>query len=226
MKRAIPPGGDVWIVHLSDADTVSDTLLVSDEDRARYGRILPLPRRRLFIFRRHVRDYVLRQYALHHKVRVDGASGKPYVLSRRGRQPLYFSTSASANVCAVGVSRRPLGLDVEASDRAIDMVEICDRFLPQFKRWSALRNHKDWMRHTALGAWCRTEAYGKLNGVPLHALLVNQEEAMDHCAARPRGSDALITGEGFVCAVSQAVPCEVSSVQQLTFARMLSDERR
>ena len=161
MKRAIPPGVDVWIVHLQDTDMVQDDLLVRDEDRARYNRIVPLQRRRQFIFRRHVRDYVLRQYASHHKVRIDGMSGKPYVLSRRGRQPMYFSTSASRDVCAVGVSRNPLGLDIEASDRPIDMVDICERFLPQFKRWSSFRHHKDWLRQAALGAWCRTEAYGK-----------------------------------------------------------------
>ncbi|WP_423391428.1 hypothetical protein [Burkholderia sp. LMG 21824] len=223
MSRAIPRGAEVWIVTLSDADPVCEPILIRDDDRARYGKIRLSRRRRLFAFRRHVREYVLRQYAPHHSIRMEGASGRPYLLSRRGRQPLYFSYAASGGICAVGISRCPLGLDVEAVDRPIDMVALCTRFFPGFPTWDGYSGHEEWLRKQAFGSWCRTEAYGKLSGIPLHALLVDRDRQMTRFVASRAGNDAVIYGQEFVCAISQRNRVRVDSVIQVPFSTILHE---
>ena len=87
--RAVPPAPsvDLWIVCLAENDTVSESLLADDGERARLSRILVPARRRSFLFRRVVRRHVLGQYLSGWRIE-HTPEGKPHIA---GAPPLHFS---------------------------------------------------------------------------------------------------------------------------------------
>ena len=187
-------GADLWIVSLRDSDEVPVCVLKRQEDRARYAQIVPLVRKRQFAFRRAVRDYVLRHYAEHYMVWHE-ASGKPQLVTLN--EPLHFSSSASADVCAIGVSRHAIGVDLESQKSKVDLVDLCKTYLSSFIRLNDIAEYSSFLPHLARCTWCRMEAYIKLYGITLHSVLSGQ-----HIPEQGH-SELIVAGENYVCVVSQ-----------------------
>ena len=106
-------------------------MLTRAEDRVRYTQIIPSRKKRNFAFRRATLDFVLNRYVDEYTL-MRSANGKPYVQTDGRMQPIYFSASASSNICAIGVSIAEIGIDVDSRNSSVDLLGICERFLPDF----------------------------------------------------------------------------------------------
>jgi phosphopantetheinyl transferase len=208
----LPDGTDVWIVRMGEGDGVSVDMLPRSEDRERYDQIVPPRRKRQFIFRRVALDYVLRHYVDDYTIERD-ANGKPYVGQAAGKLALYFSSSSSSGLCAVGVSRQPVGVDLEVRSQQVDINAICERYVPAFAGMSEVWKNSRIARQLALCAWCRTESYVKLHGLTLHAVLFKSGQGGDHASSE----DVVISGTDFVCVVSQHTHQGLKNIHHIGF---------
>lgn len=208
-------GTDVWIVRIGDGDGVSVDMLPRTEDRVRYDQIVPPRRKRQFIFRRVALDYVLRHYVDAYTIERD-ANGKPYVVQREGSAAVYFSSSSSSGLCAIGVSRQPIGIDLEARGQQVDINAICERYVPAFAGMSEVWKNSRIARQLALCAWCRTESFVKLHGLTLHAVLFKSGQG-DGCEA---SEDVVISGTDFVCVVSQHTHQGLKNLHHIGFEQV------
>jgi phosphopantetheinyl transferase len=221
----VPEGTDVWIVSIQDTDAVSVGMLAREEDRKRHAQILPPRRKRQFVFRRAVLDYVLRHYVPDYTIEHD-ANGKPHVRAAEGAAPVYFSASSSQHLCAVGVSRQQIGIDLEARSQQVDLVGICEKYVPAFSGMGPLWQNSRVARQLAMCAWCRTESTIKLHGLTLHAVLFqSQREGAAPLEPGPH-ADIVISGNDFVCVVSQAERIGLNNIYHLGFEQICHEHQQ
>jgi len=221
----VPEGTDVWIVSIKDSDAVSVQMLAREEERKRHEQIIPPRRKRQFVFRRAVLDYVLRHYVPDYAIEHD-ASGKPHVRAREGQARVYFSASSSQNLCAVGVSRQQIGIDLEARSQQVDLVGICEKYVPAFSGMVPLWQNSWVARQLAMCAWCRTESTIKLHGLTLHAVLFqSQREGTQPLDACPH-ADIVISGYDFVCVVSQVERIGLNNIYHLGFEQICHEQQQ
>ncbi|NRR31905.1 hypothetical protein HSX11_17165 [Oxalobacteraceae bacterium] len=220
-----PEGVDLWIVKLDDSDEVPRSALRRQDDLARHAQIVPPARKRQFAFRRAVRDYVLRQYVDQYAIRRD-ASGKPQLLAAGG--PLHFSASSSAGVCAIGVSRQAVGIDLECCGGKVDLAAVCERYVPGFARLGSAWKQGGLHDHLAMCAWCRTESYVKLHGLTLHDALAGRggQQILTGRATRPATSDMVVAGDDYLCVISQARHFGLNQLHHFGFERVRHASKR
>ena len=58
------------------------------------------------------------------------SAGKPTLLLPSAKQPIHFNTSYCDDMVVIGVSRQPLGIDIESVDRARFADKMMSRWLP------------------------------------------------------------------------------------------------
>jgi hypothetical protein len=222
MIRPAPSGVDVWIATLDEGDALSPEALGSTDDAARYKRIVPPARKRHFLFRRAVRKYVLDQYALKYGVK-ETRDQKPVLVTPGELTKVHFNTSASRQLCAIGVSDAPLGIDIEALPPRVNLAKICARFVPspEEEDWALASEALE--RHLATSLWCRLEAYVKLHGTRLHTMLFG-EGLMQTWLAGTDHRAALILGARYVCCISQRTEVLVKQVFHIDNAQLARGE--
>ena len=215
----VPRGVDLWVVTLADTDIVTKKMLKKTEDLTRYEQIIPQKRRRHFLFRRVVRDFVLGQYVTNYAVEKD-AAGKPYVIAQESQHRIHFSASSSAEICVIGVSGEELGVDVESRRQHVDMVGICERFVPGFAQIKNQFGIECLLRQLAMCAWCRIESFVKLRGHTLHAMLLEKEELMSGWLQQSHHTDVVVSARDYVCAISQANPFDIRNIYTINFSNI------
>jgi phosphopantetheinyl transferase len=221
----VPGGTDVWIVSIKDADAVSAQMLAREDDRKRYAQILPPRRKRQFVFRRAVLDYVLRHYVPDYAIAHD-TNGKPHVKASEGEARVYFSASSSQQLCAVGVSRQEIGIDLEARSQQVDLVGICEKYVPAFSGMGPLWQNSRVAKQLAMCAWCRTESTIKLHGLTLHAVLFQSQREGEPPLDTGPHADIVISGTDFVCVVSQAERIGLNNIYHLGFEQISHEQQQ
>ena len=233
MDPRLHPPLDLWLVSLDNTDPVSPQDLSHAEDRARCDQIVVPRRKRQFTFRRRALRYVLSRYLPRYDLDV-APSGKPFVRSTQGRQGLQFSTSASRDVCAVCVSDRDAGVDIEANPPAVDLADIVTQFMPGVPAsgYAALRtldtagatpSLRAFRQHLAVMSWCRLEAYTKLHGRTLHEVLFKGHEKLSAVFADDHHVVA-VANLDYVCVIAQKQPFRVARIHQIDFARIAREQ--
>lgn len=210
---------DIWIARIKETDEVSILALLREEDRKRYEKIIPPRRKRNFAFRRAVLNFVLQHYVKSHSIKSD-ANGKPYVVSHDDSEKIYFSSSSSAGLCVVAVSDDVIGIDLEVRQQSVDLVSICEKYLPVFSDISDVWKESRIVKQLAMCTWCRMESFVKLNGLTLHKMLFNQQTADQNDQSERASSDIVISGNDFVCAVSQFEYVELKNIYHVGFEKI------
>ncbi|RWR03017.1 hypothetical protein ED28_04925 [[Pantoea] beijingensis] len=204
---------DIWISRIKDTDEVSILALLREEDRERYEKIIPPKRKRNFAFRRAVLNFVLQHYVKKYSIKRD-ANGKPYVVSSDSEN-IYFNSSSSAGLCVVAVSVEVIGVDLEVRHQSVDLVSICEKYLPIFSELSDVWKESRIVKQLAMCTWCRMESFVKLNGLTLHNVLFGQKNKSERSS-----SDIIISGNDFVCAVSQFGYVELNKIYHVGFEKI------
>lgn len=210
---------DIWIARIKETDEVSILALLREEDRKRYEKIIPPKRKRNFAFRRAVLNFVLQHYVKSYSIKSD-ANGKPYVVSQDDSEKIYFSSSSSAGLCVVAVSVDVIGVDLEVRQQSVDLVSICEKYLPVFSNISDVWKESRIVKQLAMCTWCRMESLVKLNGLTLHKMLFGQETGKQNNQSERASSDIVISGNDFVCAVSQFDYVELKNIYHVGFEKI------
>lgn len=213
---------DLWVVSLESVTKMPDDVLKRAEDRARYAKIIPLERKRKFAFRRIVQDYVIKHYINEYSI-IRNTRGKPYVSTKEGVEPIFFSMSASSNICVVGISKDEVGLDLEKRANKVDILEICSFFLTDFEIIQSELFKKSLLQQIALSAWCRFEALIKLFGHSLHAVLGKDNTSLSSCSGDQNFRDIVISTKKYVCAITQSKPFLVNNIYSIDFEQVICD---
>jgi len=210
---------DIWIARIKETDEVSILALLREEDRKRYEKIIPPKRKRNFAFRRAVLNFVLQHYVKSYSIKRD-ANGKPYVVSDDDSENIYFSSSSSAGLCVVAISVDVIGVDLEVRQQAVDLVSICEKYLPVFSDVSDVWKESRIVKQLAMCTWCRMESFVKLNGLTLHKMLFDQQGGDQNNQSERASSDIVISGNDFVCAVSQFDYVELKNIYHVGFEKI------
>jgi 4'-phosphopantetheinyl transferase len=170
----LPPGDvDVW---LTDTERVPDaaisyySTLLSPDETARCERFMFDADRRLYLIAHARLRLVLSEYACVQPKRWEFHAephGRP-ILYGAGRHGLYFSLSHTAGAVAVAVSTSAwIGVDIEASPRALDHVQLAPRVCGASEcRWLGSLSPER-ARRAFLQLWTLKEAYAKATGLGL-----------------------------------------------------------
>jgi 4'-phosphopantetheinyl transferase len=170
-------GVDVWIVRLSQPNSIADycNRILSSEERYRAAQFISVRDRHRFILRRGALRLALSEYV---KARPEehrfacGRYGKPALISDLGAKAVHFSVSYSNVLAVIGVStRRDIGIDVE---RIREMPDLDAMLTNVFGREESHRvmNLPPAERSTAFfRLWTRKEAVLKGGGVGLFSLI-------------------------------------------------------
>jgi len=209
---------DIWIVRIKEADKVSILSLSREEDRKCYEKIIPLKRKRNFAFRRAVQNFVLQHYVKSYSIKRD-VNGKPYIISD-GSENIYFSSSSSSELCVVAVSVNMIGVDLEARRQLVDLVSICEKYLPAFNDISDVYKESRVVKQLAMCTWCRMESFVKLHGLTLHQMLFEQSIRDQNDPSERASFDVVISGNDFVCAVSQFDYVELKNIYHVDFEKI------
>ncbi|MEM6050336.1 hypothetical protein AAH450_07115 [Erwinia sp. P7711] len=210
---------DIWIAKIKETDEVSILALSREADRKRYEKIIPSKRKRNFAFRRAVLNFVLQHYVDSYSIERD-ANGKPYVISHDNNDKFHFSSSSSEEFCVVAVSGNRIGADLEMRQQSVDLISICEKYLPAFIDISDVWKESRIIKQLAMCAWCRMESFVKLNGLTLHKMLFgSQTKGQDNHAERA-SSDTVISGREFVCVVSQFDDTELKNIYHVAFEKI------
>jgi 4'-phosphopantetheinyl transferase len=209
---------DIWVVTLADTSVVAEDILMSTEDRIRYTKIIPLWKKRNFAFRRSTLNFVLKQYVSEYKL-IRSKNGKNYVETGDGGNLIHFSSSSSSNICAIAVSTEKIGIDMQSRNSTVDMVGVCERFLPNFsqmKKWPRASH----IQQMAMSAWCRIESLIKLRDHTLHAVLTEDDKSVSDWIHSYGHSDILISDIDYLCAISQERPFNIGNIYTFDFEQI------
>lgn len=207
---------EIWIARIKETDKVSIHSLLRIEDRKRYKRIIPSKKKRNFAFRRAVLNFVLQRYVESYSIKND-TNGKPYIVSHGSSAKVYFSSSSSAGLCVVAVSGDMIGVDIEIRGKSVDLVNICEKYVSDFININVEWKKSRIVKQLAMCAWCRLEAFVKLNGFTLHEMLfAGKQDNQSEIASL----DTVISGNDFVCVVSQFENIELKNIYYLDFEKI------
>lgn len=158
----------VWRVALDDAEQARALRpLLSDEERARADRFYRPEHRVHFAVAHGWKRQILARYAGAPPEGLRfacGAHGKPAL---EGVGDLHFNLSHSSHVALIAVAAGgPVGVDVEAWDRAVEHLELAERFFSPAERAElrALAHDRAAVVAGFFAAWTRKEAYLKATG--------------------------------------------------------------
>ncbi len=98
---------------------------------------------------------------------VRSKNGKPFLSRRRHCEEVHFSLSHSDSVLVVAVSRRPVGVDIEFTDRKLEFDKILNRFFPRHEFSMMRKKGMLQRRKYFFQAWTSGEARAKLKGIGL-----------------------------------------------------------
>ncbi|GLR08430.1 hypothetical protein COO59_14235 [Mixta theicola] len=210
---------DIWIAKIKETDEISILALLRKEDRKRYEQIIPPDRKRNFAFRRAVLDFVLHHYVNSYTI-IHDAKGKPYIVSAEDSEKIFFSSSSSAELCVVAVSGEMIGVDLERKRQTVNLVSICDEYLAAFRDTDDIWKKSRVVKQLAACAWCRMESFIKLNGLTLHAMLFGKQNKLSDKHAEIISADTIITGDDYVCAISQLEHVESKNIYHISFEKI------
>lgn len=206
---------DIWIARIKDTDEISVLALLREEDRKRYTQIVPPKKKRHFAFRKMVLDFVLKNYVDSYVIK-HNANGKPYILPEKKEQ-IYFSSSSSTELCVIAVSEKTIGVDVESRYNLVNLISICEKYLPEFDQSNKYWKNTSVVKKIAMYTWCRMESLVKLNGITLHSILFDREEQEKHQYYSNNSYNLVISDDDFVCVVSQFKNIELRNIFHIEF---------
>lgn len=158
----------VWEIALDGAHELDALARVLDDDeRTRASRFhFERDRRRFIVAHARLRE-ILARYAgasadaLRFRV---GANGKPSLVAP---ERLHFNLSHAGEVALVAVALRPVGVDVERHDYAVECLDLAQHFFSPNERDAlhALAHDPESVVLGFFNAWSRKEAYLKATGV-------------------------------------------------------------
>ncbi|MGF2656427.1 4'-phosphopantetheinyl transferase family protein [Serratia marcescens] len=210
---------DIWFSRIKETDEVSILALLREEDRKRYEKIIPPKRKRNFAFRRAVLNFVLQRYVKSYSIKKN-ENGKPYIISHNDNGKIYFSSSSSAGLCVVSVSTDEIGVDLEVRKQSVDLIGVCEKYLPAFSDISEAWKENRIIKQLAMCSWCRMESFVKLNGLTLHKMLFDQKIGGQNNQSEKACSDIVISGNDFVCVISQFEPIELNNIYHFGFEKI------
>lgn len=207
---------DVWFVTLTDAHATPESMLTKEEDRAQYKKIIPLRKKQNFLFRRISLDFVLKQYVGDYTLGKN-LNGKPFLLITSRMRKIHFSASSSSNICAIGISLKKIGIDVENRITNVDMVGLCERFLPDFLIAKKGLVDSLLIEDIAIHEWCRVESFVKLYGNNLHKVLIKKNKIDSDLVKKLPNFNIVISNENYVCSISQKKPFRINKIHKIKF---------
>ena len=160
---------DLWWIDLDESVALEVELSLLDaEERQRASRLRQPKHRDRFILAHSQLRRVLAQYLHQSPESIEfcrGARGKPAILCRGGGEPpLQFNLSHSGDAALIGVSRCPVGVDVEQLRTLTDSLSMAQRFFSE-KEFIFLQSLHESERAIAfLKHWVCKEAYVKATG--------------------------------------------------------------
>lgn len=207
---------DLVVVQLGNDDRVEALPLLEDCDRLACQRIRPIQRRRLFHFRRSAVLKLLARLRKSATVLRDAAGHVRALLSAGGAS--YVSTSDSGAVCAVTICDRPVGVDIERADGAVDLVSLLD-FVASPRAASIKSLPADIAAFEARIAWTWLEAGLKQVARGIHDYIASGPATL----SGGQGSVQVFATLDWVCAVVHAGD-PIAIKTQITDFRTLCDE--
>ena len=185
MQELLAGTVDLWWIDLTESvDLEVESRLLDQQERERTSRLRQPQHRDRFILSHSQLRRVLAQYLDQSPQSIEfcrGAQGKPAVLCRgEGEPPLQFNLSHSGDAAFIGVSRCPVGVDVEQFRPLTDSLSMAQRFFSE-KEFIFLQSLHESERAIAfLKHWVCKEAYVKATGdglvQQLHQVVVDLEE--------------------------------------------------
>jgi 4'-phosphopantetheinyl transferase len=157
---------DLWHANLQHTGWRRLLHLLSDEEHRRAGAFAFDRDARRFIVSRAVLRTLLSGVtgvpACELKLRIE-QEGKPVLEPGMGR-PVHFSLSRSEELVLIGLAPRPLGVDVEWLDKAMDVEALANYVLSRHEQESFKRLDARDRRKAFLQCWTIKEAYLKAIG--------------------------------------------------------------
>lgn len=219
MKSVATNCVDVWIVKLADGDVLPENAVTGVDNKMRLSRILPPARRRRFVFRKSVEDYVLKHYAADYRIH-RSETGKPFLSG--SNTALHFSASVSCDVASLAVSGDKVGVDIESAASKIDLYSLCDHYAVDDANFGGLgpwrKTAGPWRKTAGMWRWCRFEAALKLHG----QTLLNGLSGHAPPHAPPYAHDMVIAMPDFVCVVAKSHPFSLGHISVLPFDRIVA----
>ncbi len=205
---------------LTGDEHVSETLLRQASDKERLAKIIPVKKKREFIFRRTALNYVLSQYLENYNI-VSNEDEKPKLVTGNACQHIGFSLSASKNYCSIAVSSNDIGIDIEAIDTQVDITGICERFIPHFDHMLDQLSlcGADTRAYSTIW-WCKLEAFTKLYGFGLDKV-IHDAKRMKEFVMRKYSHERIVSTEKYVCAVSKKHEFTIDNIYKIPFERVL-----
>lgn len=185
MQELLAETVDLWWIDLAERVNLDAELgLLDGQEQERANRLRQVQHRDRFILAHSQLRRVLAQYLHQPPQSIEfcrGARGKPAVLcSGGGEPPLQFNLSHSGDNALIGVSRCPVGVDVEQLRTLTDSLFMAKRFFSE-KEFIFLQSLHESERELAfLQHWVCKEAYVKATGdglvEQLHQVVVTLAE--------------------------------------------------
>lgn len=161
----------VWRAFEADAARVLSQLgpTLSDDERAKAGRLQVARERDRFVVARGVLRDILSRYlnVAPGVIRFEyGEAGKPELTSKVNVEQVRFNVTHSGSLAVYGITReRQIGVDIERVRPFRDLERIAKRFFAP-SEWSALRLLPAELRDEGFfNCWTRKEAFLKATGV-------------------------------------------------------------
>ena len=152
---------------LDDAAIAAAASVLSDEERAQYGR---------FHFARDARDYAAAHALLRHTLSRHGgrapegwrfdktANGKPFLIDAGDFQASFSLSHTRGCVACAVTTGRDVGVDVECVDRDVNTADIAARFFAPAEAAHLAQLHADARRDYFFDLWTLKEALVKALG--------------------------------------------------------------
>ncbi len=147
-----------------------------------------------------------------------GQHGKPILVEQRQRAQVEFNVSHAEQVVGISVARRPVGFDVESTERCVDIGALSQRVMSVAERAAIFSNCGiEAQRSCFLRYWTRKEAVLKRDGCGLSRdpTGIETAESMTQCgrifsfAPRP-GYIASVAGSEMLTTISLFDPAHGS----------------
>lgn len=152
----------IWKADLLESfDQQAAMAVLSEAERIRHQRFVTPELQMRFLRAHSVKRQVLARYlqtAPEYIVFAEGEHGKPYIPGAKW----HFNLTHSGNLCLLAVSQKNVGIDVEQTDRRVDVEEISQRFFCQSEADFILAASD--CREAFFQVWVRKEAVVKALG--------------------------------------------------------------
>ena len=187
MQELVADTVDLWWIDLTESvDLEAELRLLDYQEQERASRFCQSLHRDRFILSHGQLRRVLAQYLQQSPQCIEfcrGERGKPSVLCGGGGEPpLQFNLSHSGDTALIGVSRCPVGVDVEQLRTLTDSLSMAQRFFSE-KEFIFLQSLHESERAIAfLKHWVCKESYVKATGdglvEQLHQVVVKMGESV------------------------------------------------